>query len=219
MVISEKIRVIITDDSALIRESLDLLLKQDNRIEVIAHCENGKKLLEQLKQQKADVVLLDIDMPIMNGKEVLEATSKRFPDVAVIMLSMCAETRIMADFISCGAKAFLSKGCNAEDLFEAIYTVNSEGFYFNKSVSRALLEGYLKEKSVNPEFSELALSKREKEILTELCDGKTNKQIAHKLNITPSTVDFHRGRIYRKTKSKNLAGIVKYAVKHSLVEA
>lgn len=216
---AKKIKIILADDHALIREALETMLRHDESIVVASQAENGKKLLELIKQSPPDIVLLDIEMPVMGGMQALEIINKRFPDVAVIVLSFHKEIELMASMIAKGAKAFLTKDCNCKALLEAIHSVYNDGFYFNKSVSHALLEGYLKEKAINPIFSELALSKREVEILTELCEGKTNKQIASKLSIAASTVDFHRGRIYRKTKSKNLAGIVKYALKHGLINA
>jgi DNA-binding NarL/FixJ family response regulator len=207
----------LAEDHSVVRQALVNLLKTDSNISIIGEAENGKMLLELLKRDLPDLILLDIEMPVMNGYETLQIISKKFPDVYVVILSMHDNIAIMTDLISKGAKAYLSKCCDMDSLFDAIYSVKREGFYFNKSVSRALLEGYLKEKNINPIFKEISLSCREKEVLAELCEGKTNKEIACKLNITASTVDFHRGRIYKKTNSKNLAGIVKYALKHGLI--
>jgi DNA-binding NarL/FixJ family response regulator len=211
------IKLIIAEDQELMRKSFIALLKEDQDFEIIAEASNGKELLEILKHTTPDVVLLDIEMPVMNGREALEIINKRFPDVKVIMLSMHAGPHFISELMARGARAFLPKNCDPDALFEAIHTVSSEGYYFDKSISEAMLRGLQREKSINPLLEELSLSDRETEILKEICEGKTNRQIAEALNISIGTVDFHRGNIYKKTRSKNLVELLKYAIKNGII--
>lgn len=199
------------------RKSFIALLKEDESFEIIGEGSNGKELLDLLKSNLPDIVLLDIEMPVMNGVEALEIINKRFPELKVIMLSMHAGPAFISELMARGARAFLPKNCDAETFFEAIHVVHSEGYYFDKSVSQAMLRGLQREKAINPLLDELSLSDREIEILKEICDGKTNKQIADQLKISASTVDFHRGNIYKKTKSKNITDLLKYSIKNGII--
>ncbi|MGZ3900991.1 MAG: response regulator [Bacteroidia bacterium] len=211
------IRVIIVEDKELMRRSFIALLKEDKSVRVIADVANGKELLDTLKQTIPDIVLLDIEMPVMNGKEALEIINKRFPDIKVIMLSMHSGPHFISELMSRGARAFIPKDCDPDSLFAAIHTVHKEGYYFDKTISEAMLRGLQREKSINPLLNELSLSEREIEILKELCQGKTNKEIADTLKITSSTVDYHRSNIYKKTQSKNITDLLKYAIRNGLV--
>lgn len=216
----KKIKVVIAEDQELMRKALISLLEEDQRIRIIAEAENGKKLMEVLlksRHDQPDIVLLDLEMPVMNGKESLELIRKKYSKVKTIILSVHHEEAIMLDMMTSGASAYLSKGCSASTLFEAIHTVHKEGAFFDKDTSRAMFSGLLK-RSVNPLFDEHSLSKRETEIVQELCKGKTNKEVAAALNITTSTVDFHKGNIYKKTKSKNMADLVRYAIKNKIID-
>lgn len=211
------IKLIIAEDQELLRKSFISLLKEDPSIEIIGEAANGKELLDLLKYQDPDIVLLDIEMPVMNGIEALNIIMKRFPDVKVVILSMHTGTAFISELMTRGARAYLPKNCDADTLFEALHTVNSEGYYFDKCVSEAMLKGLQKEKSINPLLDELALSEREIDILKRLCAGKTNKEISKSLKISVSTIDYHRGNLYRKTKSKNLIDLLKYALKNGMV--
>lgn len=213
-----KIRIIVTEDQELMRKSLIALLKEDPAIEVVAEASNGKELLELMKHTEADIILLDIEMPVMSGAEALDVINKRFGDMKVIMLSMYAGVNFISELMSKGARAYLPKNCDPDSFFEAIHTVYSEGYYFDKSVSEAMLRGLQKEKAINPVLDAMSLSDREIDILKEICEGKTNKQIAESLKISMHTVDFHRGNIYKKTKSKNLLSLLKYAIKSGIID-
>lgn len=199
------------------RKSFIALLKEDPALEIVGEASNGKELLELLKSTETDIVLLDIEMPIMNGVEALEVINKRFAEIKVVMLSMHAGAVFVSELMARGARAYLPKNCDADTFFEALHIVHNEGYYFDKSVSQAMLRGLQREKAINPLLDELSLSDREVEILKEICDGKTNKQIAELLKISASTVDFHRGNIYKKTKSKNITDLLKYAIKNGII--
>ena len=212
----KKTSIMIAEDQTLVRKAFISLLEEAN-FKVIGEADNGKDLLDLLKQNLPDIVILDIEMPVMGGKETLEIIHKRFPTVKVIMLSMHAELNYMSAFMEMGASAYLPKACDVEILIEAINTVKTKGQYFSPGVAEALLSELKKEKNIHPLHDEAALSDREKEILKILCEGKTNKEIGASLHISPNTVDYHRGNIYAKTKSKNITDLVKYAIKHGVI--
>jgi len=214
---NKKIKIILAEDQELLRRSFIALLKEDHSFDIIGEAANGKELLELLKQVTPDIVILDIEMPVMNGIEALDIMVKRFPEIKVVILSMHTGTVFISELMTRGARSYLPKNCDADTLFEAIHTVYSEGYYFDKAVSEAMLKGLQKEKSINPLLDELALSERELDILKQLCEGKTNKDISKALKITVATIDYHRGNLYRKTKSKNLVDLLKYAIKNGIV--
>ena len=211
------IKIILAEDQQLIREALVALLNDQPDFIVTGQAGNGKELLDLMKRHEPDIVLLDIDMPVMNGYQSLEIIKKRFPEVKVIMLTLHTEYGFMNEFMTKGASAYLSKNIEIDLLFHAINSVYKNGAYFNDEVSNALLSGLRKEKSIHPFFDEQALTPKELVILKALCDGMTNKVIAEVHHISINTVDFHRGNIYTKTKSKNIAELVKYAIRNELV--
>jgi DNA-binding NarL/FixJ family response regulator len=215
---SKKIKIVLAEDQELMRKSFISLLKEDKEFQVTGEASNGKELLELLKSTTPDIVLLDIEMPVMNGMEALSVMSKRFPDIRVIILSMYSGPSFIYEMMARGARAYLAKNCDAETLFEAIHTVYHEGFYFDKNVSEAMLKGLQREKSLNPILELMALSDREIEIVKTLCEGKTNKEIADTMNISENTVHYHRLNIYKKTKSRNITDLVKYAIKNGIIE-
>lgn len=213
----KKIRLIVAEDQELMRKSLIALLSDFSEFQVIGEAPNGRELVRLLKVNRPDIVLLDVEMPVMNGYETIEIMSLRFPEVKVIVLSMHSDDGTIVDFMTRGARAYLPKGCDVELLVDSIKTVHNNGYHFNDKVSRAMLHTNLRQRVVNPMAGELALTNRELEIVRELCDGKTNKEIASALKVTARTVDFHRSNIYAKTKSRNLAELVKYAIRHGVI--
>jgi DNA-binding NarL/FixJ family response regulator len=213
----QKIRIILAEDQELFRKSLIALLATRPEFEIVAEAANGKELIEHMKNKEADIVLLDIEMPVMDGRTALEVIKKRFPKTRVIILSVHSGMHLMSDFMSRGAASFLSKNCSAEILFKAIAVVNSEGYFFDLTTSKALLDSVLKDKSEPPLFQEVSFNKRETEILVGICDGKTNREMASYLNLSASTIDFHRSKIYTKTNCSNVTELLKYALRNGII--
>jgi DNA-binding NarL/FixJ family response regulator len=215
---SEKIiKIVLAEDHRLVRKALKTFLEEQFSFKVVAEAGNGKELLETLKRVSTDIVLLDIEMPVMNGKQALSVICKQYPDIKVIMLSLHNEKTLMAEFLSMGARAFISKTASEEALCNAINNVYRLGYYFDQDLSLAMLRELQIEKTINPLMDEQSLSRRETEILKELCHGKTNKEIADCCNITMTTVNFHRTNIYKKTKSHNITDLIKYGIKNGMI--
>lgn len=214
---ADKIKIAIAEDHQVVRKALISLLEENEQFSVVAEAENGRELLAVVKSKLPHVVLLDIEMPVMNGREALIQLNKHHAEVKVIVLSMHFEESLVFDMITNGASAYISKDSTAHELFKAITTVVEHGSYYGEAVSVAIMKGSQLQKSTNPLFNDAALSKREVQILKELCNGKTNKEIGKTFNISTSTVDFHRINIYRKTTSENVADLVKYAIRNKII--
>jgi DNA-binding NarL/FixJ family response regulator len=213
----DKIKVIIADDHKLIRKGYASMIEKDRRISITGEAENGRELIEMLKADLCDIVLLDLEMPVMNGDEALSIILKRFPEVGVIVVSMHYSETLVANFLSRGAGAYLPKNTEPRSLLEAIVSVHSQGQYFSPEISKAMLMELKREKAFTGLFDKLALTRREIEILKLLCEGKTNKEIGERVYITPRTVDFHRRNIYSKTKLSTTAELVLYAATNGII--
>jgi two-component system response regulator DegU len=209
------IRLIVADDHHLFRKSLCSLLKSYPDLQIVADAADGRSLLDLLKTVKADIVLLDLQMPGVNGVQVLEVIQQRYPDIKVIVLSVMLDPVTINQVMRRGAKAAIAKDCEVEALLQAIREVKTTGYFLDETVSRAMLENMLKQAH---RIRKLQLSERELQVLELLCAGKINKEIAIVLNITARTVDFHRGNLYAKSATTNLAQLVMYAVKNKLVQ-
>jgi two-component system, NarL family, response regulator DegU len=215
----QKIEIILAEDKELFRKSLAELLKTEPTFQIVAQVENGRELIEKLKLINAHVVLLDIEMPVMDGRQALQIIRQRFTKTKVIVLSVHNEAELVSDFMARGASGYLTKDCSVEALFKAIKTVVNEGLYFDSTTSKALLHKVMDRAQHRPETSnfEEKLNERETEIVREICDGKTNKQIASALHLSTSTIDFHKGKIYSKTHCSNATELVKYALKKGII--
>lgn len=205
----QKLKVIIADDHAMYRQGLSSVLKEDKNLDVIAEAENGKVLLDYLTKIIPDVIILDLDMPVMNGYETLEIISQKYPYIRVIINSIYQEKTIMLDLISKGAHGFVPKCFEVIDLIKAIKIANEDGYYISKSNGRH-------QKSVLPGTKPI-LTAREKEILKLLIAGKKSKEIAALLKIELSTVNYHKENIYVKTNTDGIAQLVCYSLDHDLV--
>ncbi|HWY39007.1 MAG TPA: response regulator transcription factor [Bacteroidia bacterium] len=213
-----KIEVAIADDHRLFRQGLiSLLGEHDKNITITGETENGKKLLEFLKDHQPDVLLLDLDMPVMSGEEAFNMITKKYPKIKTIILSMFYNQSLVCDYMANGAFGYLRKECDVEILIDAIYAAFEGKNYFDADVSATLLKNVKNKGNASAFDGKRALSEREVEIIKHLCDGKTNRQIADSLSISLRTVDFHRGNIYDKTQAGNSAALAVYAVKHGIV--
>lgn len=213
-----KIRVVVAEDHDLVRQGFISLLEDFQRVEVVGEAANGKELLEVLKQVETDVVISDLDMPVMGGDEAFGIIKQRFPKVKVIIVSMHYNEALVSDFMSRGVASYLGKSCKDEELEKAIYDVYDKGHYFNYDSSLAMCN-QLKSQTSYAAFNKISLTEREIEILKLLCEDMSNKEIAERLKIEPRTVDFHRQNIYKKTNCHKPAGLALYAVKHGFVNA
>ncbi len=218
---SEKIKVLITDDHALFRQGVKAALGFRPDIEFMGEAENGMQLLNLLKFLQPDVILLDIQMPIMDGIATLPEIRKIMPDVKVIMLTMHNEVTLISKLMGLGANSYLTKDSDSDTIYQAIKTCFENEFYFNEFTNRAMLNGLRNQTAPTlaggPE--EADLSDKEIQVLKLMCDEKSTKEIAEIVEISPRTVEAIRDRLKLKTGAKSTAGLILYAVKHGLIEA
>ena len=206
------VRILVVDDHNLFRGGLKGLLEAREEFSVVGEATNGEEFLALLPGTAADVVLLDIDMPVMNGIEAATRALAAYPDLKIITLSMHGEDDYYFKMVSLGVKGFLLKSSDFEDVASAVITVAGGGSYFSQELLTSLVAGL--RHSPRQEL----LSERESEILLFICQGDSNHEIADKLFISKRTVDKHRANILEKTGCKNTANLVAYAIKNSLVE-
>ena len=217
---SEKIQVIITDDHALFRQGVKAALSYRTDIEFMGEAENGMQLLNLLKFMKPDVILLDIQMPIMDGIATLPEVRKILPEVKIIMLTMHNEVSLISKLMGIGANSYLTKDSDSDTIYEAIKTCYENEFYFNEFTNRAMLSGLRTQASpTNSNGDDADLSDKEIHVLKLMCDEKSTKEIAEIVEISPRTVEAIRDRLKMKTGAKSTAGLILYAVKHNLIEA
>lgn len=177
---------------------------------------NGQETLDLLARTETDVLILDANMPVMNGYETLRTIRKTKTELKVIMLTMHTEASIIQSFLLNGANAFLDKNCDLQELIRAIHIVAEEGFYFSSTVSRSIVSATLKDPGFRENYRQLKLTDRELEIMRMICEAIPADDIARTMNISAHTIKFFKKNIYRKTNTNNTAGLIKYAIRHGI---
>lgn len=212
------IKVAIADDHALFRAGVKTALSSKKDVELIAEADNGMQLLNLLKHIEPDVILLDIQMPIMDGISTLPEIRKINPSVKVIILSMHNDHSMISKLMEIGANSYLTKNSDSETIYQAIKTCYEQEFFFNELTNKALLTG-LRTRKMEPEgMIDAQLTDKEIKILKLMCEEKTTKEIADIVDISPRTVEAIRDKLKTKTGAKSMAGLVMYAVKKGFVQ-
>lgn len=213
----KKINIAIAEDHQLLRQGMISLLKEEEGLNILFDVGDGETLLECLKTYQPDVILLDIAMPLMDGKEALEKIRQKYPDINVIIVSTYYIDKFITEFIARGAKGFLPKNCDIEKVVDAIYTVHDKGYYFDTTVSRSIVDKLMESEGIAIYPSNDSLSQKEKEILRLICLEKTNQEISEILFLSKRTVEWHKKNIVEKTNSKSAIGLMRYAIKNKIL--
>ena len=208
--------IILVDDHTLFRNGLKMLLDTLSGYKVTGEASNGKEFLELIKIHDYDIVFLDIEMPEINGIEAARRAIELKPDLKIITLSMYGDEEYYDQMVDAGAKGFLLKNTNLQEVKTAIDTVMNGGNYFSQELMQSLLRNYKSVKEIREPESEL--SEREVEILLLICSGLSNQEIGDQLFISKRTVEKHRANILSKTNCKNTAGLVMYAIKNQMIQ-
>ena len=211
----DKIRIALADDHQLFRNGLKILLGGYAEFEVVAEASNGIELLKILETCPADIVLMDISMPEMDGAEATSRLTRMAPSTSVIALSMYGEEEYYYRMVEAGARGFILKDSEISDVYDAIIAVHRGGNYFSQELLYHVIRRI---KNREQEEKSSSLSKREKEILLKICEGLSNNEIANTLFISKRTVDKHRANLLAKTGSKNTASLILYAIKNRIIE-
>jgi len=209
-------RILIADDHALVRAGIRALAEKIEGVEVVAEAGNGAEALALTRQLKPDLVLLDISMPEASGFEVLARQAQEFPEVRVIVLTVHEAEAYAVRALREGAAGFLLKSAAAVELREAIETVTSGQTYISPELSRQSLLDYGKASSDRAKLD--TLSPRQREILKLVADGLNTKEIAGHLSISAKTVETHRAQLMERLNIRDIASLVRFAVKMGLVD-
>ncbi|NBC81750.1 MAG: response regulator [Bacteroidetes bacterium] len=207
----DKISIIIVDDHRLFRNGLKFILNESKDLEVIADVSDGKEFLTMIDKYQPDLVLMDINMPNMNGIEASKLALEKYPDLKILVLSMFGDEEYYNTMIDIGVKGFILKDVDNQELKHAIRKVADDGSYFSSELLLRLIKN-------KPEENTVSLTTREKEVLQLICSGFSNHQISEKLFISQRTVERHRASLLEKTDAKNSISLVVYAIKNHLVE-
>jgi DNA-binding NarL/FixJ family response regulator len=212
------IKVAIADDHALFRAGVKTALSVKKDVELIAEADNGMQLLNLLRHIEPDVILLDIQMPIMDGIQTLPEIRKIRPEAKVIILSMHNDHSMISKLMEIGANSYLTKNSDSETIYEAIKTCYENEFFFNELTNKALLAGIRTKRTDSYGGPEADLSEKELRVLRLMCEEKTTKEIADIVEISPRTVEAIRDKLKTKTGAKSMAGLVMYAVKNGIMD-
>ena len=215
-------KIILVDDHSLFREGIKLLIENNGMGEVIAEADNGKVFLEKLNLFKPDLVIMDIEMPVMNGLDATKKALEIYPDLKVLVLTMLSDKENYQEMIQAGAIGFVLKTSGKKEFEKAIQTVMSGESYFSNDLLRQIIFNIDPKTSnsvnIDKKTSKIKFTLREKEVLMYFCQGLTVSEIADKLFLSPKTIETHRSTLLRKTKAKNTLNLVLLAIKNKMVE-
>jgi DNA-binding NarL/FixJ family response regulator len=213
-----KVRILLADDHVVMRQGLRAALGYESRFEVVGEATDGSQAADLAASLGADVVVMDISMPNLNGIEATRQVVTKQPTVSVVILSMYSDETYVMRALKAGARAYLLKDSAFTDLVRAIKSVIQGKSFFSPKISRILAEDYVRalQQKGSVDTYEL-LTGREREILQLLAEGRSNKEVATKVNISLSTVETHRGHILQKLNLHSAAEIVLYAVRKGII--
>jgi DNA-binding NarL/FixJ family response regulator len=210
------IRVLIADDHQMFVDGLKSLLVEEKEMYVVGEAKNGYEVLDICDHEQVDIVIMDINMPLMDGIQTSRKLSKKHPSVKILGLSMYNDRDYISDILRAGAMGYVLKNTGKESLLSAIATLQSGSSYLSEEVSRTLLSGFMKNHSGEQMIEKL--SDREREVLDCIASGLTTHEIADKLFISKNTVETHRKNLLYKLKAKNTAELVNNAYKQRLIQ-
>lgn len=212
----KNIRILIADDHQVLLDGLLMMLEEIDHIEVVATASNGEEVLKKMKYIDTDVLLMDIQMPVLDGYATAKVVSAKYPDVKMLILSMHSERVYIERMYSTGISGYLLKNAGKDEIIEAIEKVASGGQFFSSDVATSMLT---KKDDSLTSITLSELTRREKEILGLIAAGMTNPEIAEKLFLSVDTIKTHRKNMMRKLDVNNVAGLVKYALNRGAEEA
>jgi two-component system nitrate/nitrite response regulator NarL len=210
-----RIKLLLVDDHPVVRRGISSCLARQERLSIVGEAADGVEAVRKAKELSPDIVLMDIDMPHMDGLAVTEVLRKELPGVKVLILSMHSNTDYVLRIIQSGAKGYILKEASPEELVRAIETVESGEAFFSPDVARVALNQFVRGPGEGPMPSQL--TNREREVLVQIAEGLSNKEIASFLGVGVRTVETHRERIMRKLNIHSVAGLTKFAIAKGLI--
>jgi DNA-binding NarL/FixJ family response regulator len=213
-----RVRILLADDHTMVRQGLRKVLEEHREWEVVAEASNGREAVRLAEEHKPDVAIIDVAMPLLNGIETTRQIVKRLPTTRVLVLSMHADEAYVTQILQAGATGYLLKDSADVDLMQAVSAVSIGKSFFSPSIARVMLDDYVRQladKGITDRYE--SLSEREREVFQLIAEGKTNKEIAAVLFVSPSTVETHRAHIMEKLDLHSAAEIVLYAVRRGVI--
>jgi DNA-binding NarL/FixJ family response regulator len=211
------IKLAIVDDDNLFRSVLAALIKPHKGIEIIMSLINGQELINALPNQTPDIVILDLEMPVMDGIKTTDFLCEKYPDIKILILTGHTNEELFNYLIRKGVNGFLPKKNNFAIIIEAIYSIEKNGYYFANLDLKKITAAKKIKKTKPISLNEVIFSTREIEVLQLICQQHTNKEISEKLFISARTVDGHRNKLLQKANVRNSVGLVVFAVKNNLI--
>lgn len=212
----KKYKVAIADDHTLLRNALASLINTFDEYTILFEANNGQELRDNIRQHKVpDIVLLDVNMPGMDGFETTQWVSKNYPFIKILALSMLSDEKSIIKMFRLGAKGYLLKNTDPEELKTALDSLMSKNVYLSEYVSGKLVSGL---QDGGADTKEIVLNEKEREFLRWTCTELSYKDIAEKMHVSPRTVDDYRQSLFNKLKVNSRVGLVMYAIKNGIVE-
>lgn len=213
------IKILLADDHKIVRDGIKLMLEPQAGIDVVDEAQNGIEVLEKLKDQVVDIIVMDINMPEMDGITAARKVKENYPDVKVLALTMSNDDLHIRQMIQAGASGYIMKSAGRKELREAIDEIMAGKHYFSDEATESIMMDLVKGKGKSTDPDPIHITDREMEILELIVQEHTNQEIAEKLYISSRTVDAHRRNLLQKTGARNTAGLVKYAFQHNLISS
>ena len=210
----KKLDILIADDHSLVLEGLQFMVKSFPFVESVTGVHNGKEVLDHLRNHRPDMILMDLNMPVMDGIDTSEVVLNEYPDIKIIVLSGFNEDEMIYHAIELGVHGYLLKDAEPDELRRSIQDVMTRGFYYSETVVRIMRKGIINDSKKPKFFPSQSLTEREKRMLKLLCQEKTNKEIAEEVFLSDRTVEKIRKNLATKLKVKGTVGLVKFAIKN-----
>ena len=218
---ADSVKIAIADDEELFRQGMSFILSKEMNFEIVMQAKDGMDLLNQLEQVECypDVILMDLKMPGLNGVEATKVVKKKYPNIYIVALTSYYSKPFITNMIQVGAVAYLTKNASPKSVVHTLNEVADKGFYYDDEVLKVIYDGMLNpsSKPLKSRFDASYLTKREIQVLDQICKQKTTNEIADALCISPRTVEGHRNNLLLKTESKNSAGLVVYAIQNKII--
>jgi two-component system response regulator NreC len=214
----DRIRILLADDHTVVRGGLRMLLEREPDFSVVAEAADGREAIEMARAKTPDVAVLDIAMPNLNGIEAARQITAKHPQICIIILSMHSDEGYVLRALKAGARGYLLKDAPETDLIAAVRAVHQHKAYFSPAISKMMVEDYMRQlREKDAEDSYDLLTPREREVLQMLAEGRSNKDVATRLNLSLHTVETHRGNILQKLNLHGTPELILYAVRKGVI--
>ena len=209
-------KILIADDHGIVRDGLKSLINKQSDMEVVGEAEDGRVAVQLTKEVSPDIVIMDISMPNLNGVEAVHEILQYKPDTKIIILSMYTDKHIVKESLEAGASGYVLKSYLFDELLKALEAVKINECYLSPRIAGIVVDDYVNQKSASKNKETIKLTARERQILQLIAEGKTVKEIARILHISPKTADANRRKIMKKLGLFNIADLTKYAIREGL---